>query len=977
MAKDTETVPAGPEPEPLGRRLDSWKEIASYLNRHVTTVRRWEQQEGLPVHRHRHAKLGSIFAFARELDAWFEGRRRLEALVVEPDRPSDGLNVPGPLPVPPGLVSLPTRSSLVGRDAELTILADAWRLACDRRPQFVLIAGDAGIGKTRLALDFGRGLANRATVLVGRCEREALVPFAPFVSMLQWLVRATPAPTLQSRLAAIDGSSELAQLVPDLSRRIHLATESVSASFEGHRFRMFDAYSQLVTATAHEAPMLLIVEDVHWADHGSMLLLRHLVRSTRDAPLCLVATYRPTESQSLETREILDDLRREHARSLVLNGLGDGDVHRVIAGTVGREIPGWLLPLMVQVTEGNPLFVIEMVRHLDEAGWLARVEEPHPLVGSSDYAMPDTIRALFERRLDRLRQGTRALLTMAAVVGRQFQLSILEALGYLDEDAVLDAMDEALAGRIIEEEPGAPGNFAFTHALIRETLYSSMTAARRVRLHYRIATALERTTRTGELAFRELAYHFARGASYKGAAEAVEYASRAGDHGAASLAMEDAAQCYGMAVRALDFLPAAPGAHERRVDLHVKRGRCLSQVGQWAAARGAFEAAVSLLSPGDDARRCELLVNLAEAAFWLMDLAALRRYSSEAQDLADRIARDDLWGDARAWAASAMVSDGDVEGGVEADRQTLARVGGIRSFGLARVPLTLYWLGRHQEAVAHATEAVENARTGGEPAFLLYALQHLGLSLSGAGRYDEAIRAFDEARAFGRHCGALPLLARATSMSVAPLLSLGDLESAKARALEARELAQQVGFEPPLVSAGIDLLLIFARAQDPGRAEPLLAEISEAVRNAQGWHGWKWNMRLAQARAELALARGRWADAETAATQVVDQSRPRHRAKYEALGLASRARARQSLKSRVARDDAQSAVSVARRLGDPAVLLTCLRVLLAIEGRDAVNAEALRIAKEILAKVTDENLRRAFSSTVGSRWLAGSGAPPV
>jgi hypothetical protein len=137
-------------------------------------------------------------------------------------------------------------------------------------------------------------------------------------------------------------------------------------------------------------------------------------------------------------------------------------------------------------------------------------------------------------------------------------------------------------------------------------------------------------------------------------------------------------------------------------------------------------------------------------------------------------------------------------------------------------------------------------------------------------------------------------------------------------------------------------------------------------------------MRLAQARAELALARGRWADAETAATQVVDQSRPRHRAKYEALGLASRARARQQLGSpSLARDDAHRAVSVARRLGDPAVLLTCLRVLLAIDGRDVVNAEALRIAKEMLAKVTDENLRRAFSSTVGSRWLTGSGGPPL
>src|SRR6202047_774467 len=208
MAGDAETALAVPGPDPLGRRLDSWKEIASYLNRHVTTVRRWEQQEGLPVHRHRHAKLGSIFAFARELDAWFESRRRLEAVVIESGRVLEGLNAPGPRPLPPGLVSLPSGASLVGRDAEMTILADAWRLACDSRPQFVLIAGDAGIGKTRLALEFGRGLAKRATVLVGRCEREALVPFPPFVSMLQWLGRGMPAPTLPARLRTNGGSRE-------------------------------------------------------------------------------------------------------------------------------------------------------------------------------------------------------------------------------------------------------------------------------------------------------------------------------------------------------------------------------------------------------------------------------------------------------------------------------------------------------------------------------------------------------------------------------------------------------------------------------------------------------------------------------------------------------------------------------------------------------------------------------------------------
>ena len=925
MAGDVKKLMAVPGPAPLGRRLESWKEIASYLNRHVTTVRRWEHQEGLPVHRHQHSRLGSVYAFARELDSWFDGRRF--ETTVEPDATIDGSLGSAPLPLPTSLTGTAAHARLVGREAETEALANVWRAACERRPQFVMISGDAGIGKTRLVVDFARGLANQATVLVGGCEREALVPFAPFASIMQWLVRATPVHVLQKALDSIEGARELAQLAPDLQRRVRIAAEPVAANPEGRRFRMFDAYAQLVDVLASDHPALVVVEDVQWVDHGSALLLRHLVRSSPERAICIIATLRPNESLTADTREILEDLRRDRATSLTLTGLDERDVRILMKATAGRDLPGWAAPFVVRHTEGNPFFVIELVRHLDDAGWLSRLDGLDPSLGWPNAPLPDGAREVIERRFSRLSGATRSLLTIGAVVGRHFQLSTLEAIGGLGEDAVLDAMDEALAARIIVEEPAAPGSFAFTHALIREALYSSISAARRVRLHYRIATALEHASSASTVPHRELAYHFGRAASYKGAIEAVAHAIRAGDDAAASLAFEDAAHCYAIALRALEFLPPASDHRAQRVDMQVKRGRCLFQVGQWAPARTAFEAALALLPDEEPEKRCELLVSLAEATFWMMELPALRRYASEAQELSDRIGREDLWADARAWAASAMVSDGDVEGGVNADRQTLARVGGIRSFGMARMPLTLYWVGRTNEAINHATSAVACARTRGEPAFLLYALQHLGLSLSGAGRYDEAISAFDEARAFGRQCGALPLLARATSMSVAPLMSLDDLAGAKTRALEARDLAHQVGFEPPFVSAGLDLLLIFARTGDPGSAEGLLAEVAEATRKATGWHAWKWNMRLAQARAELALARSDWAEAEAAATLVIDQSRPRRRPKYEALGLAVRATARKELGSRLAFADARASVQVARALGDPAVLRTCLRTI--------------------------------------------------
>ena len=204
-------------------------------------------------------------------------------------------------------------------------------------------------------------------------------------------------------------------------------------------------------------------------------------------------------------------------------------------------------------------------------------------------------------------------------------------------------------------------------------------------------------------------------------------------------------------------------------------------------------------------------------------------------------------------------------------------------------------------------------------------------------------------------------------MSVAPLLSLGDLDGAAARAFEARDLAQRVAFEPPLVSAGIDLLFIFARARDPGRAESLFDETARAVQKASGWHAWKWNLRLSQARAELASARGAWPEAVRAATDAIDQSRLHHRAKYEALGLATRARALHRLQSSDPAKDARAAVDVARRLADPAVLLDSLTVLLEIEGSDPLLEEARKTAGAILAGLSQPSLRSAFVHSVSQK----------
>ncbi len=538
-------------------------------------------------------------------------------------------------------------------------------------------------------------------------------------------------------------------------------------------------------------------------------------------------------------------------------------------------------------------------------------------------------------------------------------MPLLERLIDTAEEDVLGGIEEAISTGMLRETPGQPGRFSFTHTLIAETLYADTMAARRARLHHRVGEALERQDLLAMLPLGALAHHFTEGAIYD-PGKAIDYAVRAGELAATRLALEEAARYYGMALRTLRSLTSGIEITRRQVDLHLRSGRCWFQAGQWSHARADFAAALSMLEPENLEKRCEVLIHLAEASFWLMDTAGMRRFADEAEVLSDRLGRDDLWADARAWVASAQVADGDVLGGIASDRRTLSRAGGIRTFGLARAPLTLYWAGHTAEASVLAEQAVEGAKASQDPAFLLYAMQHLGICLSGAGRYDRALQAFDEACAFGRQCGASSLLARAASMSVAPLFSLGAFDRAEKRALEARELARSVAFQPPLVSAGIDLLLIYARTAEAGKAESLLVEVQQAVEEAAGWHFWKWKLRLAQARAELALVKGQWHAAIQYADEVIEQSNWRHRPKYQAMALLVRAKARRALGMRKTVDDARASVEVARRIADPALLAECLYLHLLDDPTEELVLEASETVESVLRAVSDESLQRAF-----------------
>ncbi len=358
------------------------------------------------------------------------------------------------------------------------------------------------------------------------------------------------------------------------------------------------------------------------------------------------------------------------------------------------------------------------------------------------------------------------------------------------------------------------------------------------------------------------------------------------------------------------------------------------------------------------------MLALARAWFLLLDLRPVEQYATEALQLAEQLQRADLAANALAWLARCRQANGDLGAAIDIDRRSMSRAPGVVTAAHTMGPLTLYLAGRSPEALALAAVAADSARSSRDTTFIMYSLTHLGLNLAAVGRYAEATNAFQEARSFGRKYGAIPMLARATAMAAGLHLTLFDFEGAEALQSEACELARGVGFVPPIISAGIDSLLTFARIHEPGRAERLLEETAAAAASTTGWHQWLWQLRLTQAKAELALARDALDEAVTTATESIEQSRARGRPKYEALGLITRARGLHALaRTRDAIADTKTAVNVADRTGDPMLMLLALDALIGLDGNDELAARVRTAIDHISVGLPNEVMRQSFTES--------------
>jgi DNA-binding winged helix-turn-helix (wHTH) protein len=511
---------------------------------------------------------------------------RFIAPVEEIATPEDGGFAPAPDPA----------AGFIGRADVLTAIASALRGASTAGGRLVLLAGEAGMGKTRTALEaVARARAGGVQVLAGWCQQgEGAPSLWPWLHLLRPLAAGVDASMLRD---LGEGARLLAAWLPELQRLLPDASPVSSLDPEAARFRLLDTIAEMLKRSARERVHLVLLDDLHWADRASLTLLDMLARDLPDTRLLVLATYRPDDLA--DGHPLLALARRPECETVVLRGLERPEVGRLVALVRGEQVDDALIAAIHERTQGNPFFVRELARALG-SGTTAEPAGGVPALPR----LPSGVREVLRTRLAGLSRACRSALAVAATVGRAFDVALLARALDEDPERALALLDEARAAHVLERSGDA---YAFTHALVREALLEDAPASQQAQLHWRVGEAL-RALAEDEDADRlgEIARHLAAGAPAGDAALAIDYARRAGDHAARLLACDEAADHYRRALGACDLL-ATPD-RSLRCELLLALGAAQVTGGQPTEGRATLRRA------GDLARGLGHARHLARAA---------------------------------------------------------------------------------------------------------------------------------------------------------------------------------------------------------------------------------------------------------------------------------------------------------------------------------------------------------------------------
>ncbi|HEX2805325.1 MAG TPA: BTAD domain-containing putative transcriptional regulator, partial [Kineosporiaceae bacterium] len=635
------------------------------------------------------------------------GLRRLEAAVLaqDPDLAPPASfgartwTLPAPLDVVEGV-------SLVGRDRELHTLTAAWAASCEGSSATVLVSGDAGIGKSRLQRELARRVQHRGgIVLHGRCDPELAIPYQPFAEGLSAAIAGVPA----RLLADVDPRQlgELARLIPALAGRGLGLPTPIRHDPDAERYLLFGAVASLLAALARTAPVLMVLDDLHWADRPTLQLLRH-VAGINVGRVLLVGAHRDSERPDGPLVETLGALHRDTAITRVgLRGVTEAHAVTVMAGIAGLEpddAAGRLAHLLHHETAGNPFYLTEMLRHLLETGVITGLPGGRctASVDITAAGLPDSIREVVRARLARLGAETTRVLSHAAVIGEEFDVDVLAFTTGRDESLLLDLL-EAVGRTALVHEAYQVGRFRFAHALVQHTVYSDIGPTRRTRTHARVAAAMDTI---GGHEPGEIAYHYLAGITPTTTERAVFYARAAAERALAMSAPEDAVRWYSAALNALPP-PRDDLAHAHaQLDLGIAQ----RQAGQGTYRDTLFAAARAAQRHGAD----DLLVKVALATY-------------------------------RGGFSSLGLVDSEKVAVLESALTVAAPDTAERALLLATLASELTWHPDYRRRIALVDEAVSVARRSGDPLTLFSAITRPGPASWVPERSEQRVHRFREA----------------------------------------------------------------------------------------------------------------------------------------------------------------------------------------------------------------------------------------
>jgi len=497
--------------------------------------------------------------------------------------------------------ALVERTPFVGREAERAELRRLLDQSIRGQGALAMIGGEPGVGKTRLAEELMAEARQRnMTALIGRCyEMEGAPPYVPFVEMLEAAARMFPPEALRNALG--DSAPEVAKLMPELRRLFPDIPAPLELPPEQERRYLFNGIREFLARAGRAQPLLLVLDDLHWGDDATLLLIQHIAQQLREVPVLIVGTYRDVELDVGRplARALEELLRQRLAHRIALRRLPQDGVAAMLRALSGQEPPAPLVQAVYAETEGNPFFVEEVFQHLAEEGKLFDAQGRwRPDLEVGELEVPEGVRLVIGRRLERVCEECRRVLTAAAVIGRGFSFELLDALGEVQTDALLDAVDEAERAHLIASTAdGREARFTFAHELIRQTLLSGLSLPRRQRLHLRVAEAMERAYgRALEEHAADLAHHLYQAGAAADPDKTVRYLALAGDQALAAAAFEDALRHY---ENALSLQPADD--RRARADLLYKRGLALRSLGRWEEALADWRQALAAYEELDDA----------------------------------------------------------------------------------------------------------------------------------------------------------------------------------------------------------------------------------------------------------------------------------------------------------------------------------------------------------------------------------------